>query len=356
MPAHHSLPLLEQRDDELSKCGYCPKLCRATCLVSEAEPREALNPWGKMTGMWDLARGAALTDERAELAWACSGCFRCREACDHRNPVADTLRDARSDLVALGHEPEGIRRLLARAGEIEAERINAVARLASEPGVEPAAPRALLLGCLYARRHLEESRTAIRLAVQLAGPVRLLSGCCGSWQRSAGGAALRQAAQAALRSELHGVRRLFVLDAGCALELRAHEPTTLVELAARHLSRFERVAESNGAVRYHDSCALGRGFGLYDEPRTLLQRLLGKAPEELTESRELSRCSGAGALLPTSFPEIARSAAERLAADHTHLGGGTLVTACAPSLTQLRRVGVDAMDLMTLLGRGLAHG
>jgi hypothetical protein len=60
--------------------------------------------------------------------------------------------------------------------------------------------------------------------------------------------------------------------------------------------------------------------------------------------------------LPTSFAEIARSAAERLAADHTHRGGGTLVTACAPSLTQLRRVGVDALDLMTLLGRGLADG
>lgn len=356
MPAHHSLPLLEQRADELSKCGYCPKLCRATCLVSEAEPREALTPWGKMTGMWDVARGAEPTDERAELAWACSGCFRCREACDHRNPVADTLRDARSDLFALGRAPEGIRRLLKRAEDITQERARAVASLVSEPGVDANAPRALLLGCLYARRHPDESRAAIRLAVQLAGPVRLLSGCCGSWQRSAGAAELQAAAQSELRSELHGAARLFVLDAGCALELAEHAPVTLVQLAARHLDRFEPIAGAREPFRYHDSCALGRGLGLYDEPRALLERVLGHAPEELTDRRERARCSGGGALLPSSFPEVARSATQRLADDHAQLGGGNLVTACTPTLTQLRREGVEAVDLVMLLERGLVDG
>jgi Fe-S oxidoreductase len=145
-----------------------------------------------------------------------------------------------------------------------------------------------------------------------------------------------------------------VLDAGCALELGEYEPITLVELAARHLSRFERIPDLAGSVRYHDSCALGRGLGLYDEPRALLKRLLGQRPAELTETRELARCSGAGALLPTSFPEIARSASERLAADHARLGGGPLVTACAPTLAQLRQAGVNAVDLIALLGRGLS--
>src|SRR5438045_419168 len=134
MSAHHSLPLLAERQDELSKCAYCPKLCRATCVVSEVEPREALTPWGKMTNAFDVARGAAVDAERAELAWACSNCFRCREACDHRNPVTETLNDARADYVALGQAPAAVQALLERQGEIDALHRTAAEQLEDTPG------------------------------------------------------------------------------------------------------------------------------------------------------------------------------------------------------------------------------
>ena len=53
------------------------------------------------------------------------------------------------------------------------------------------------------------------------------------------------------------------------------------------------------------------------------------------------------------MPEVARSAAARLAGEHERLGGGSLVTSCASSLSQLRRAGVAAVDLVTLLEGGL---
>jgi len=356
MSAHH-LPLLGQRQDELSKCAYCPKLCRATCVVSEVEPREALTPWGKMTNAFDVARGAELGAERAELAWACSNCFRCREACDHRNPVARTLNDARADYVALGQAPSSVAALLERRPAIEAKHASAVARLARTPGVSADAPRALLLGCRYAGVFPEEARAAIRLAVALAGPLRLVSGCCGAWQRAAGAADAARAAQANLAHELGDTARLLVLDPRCALELSDLAPTTLVELAARHSERFGKTAASPASVRYHDSCALGRGLGLYEEPRSLLARVTGKPPLELETSRQLARCSGGGGILPVSMPDVARSAGSRLASEHERLGGGTLVTSCASSLSQARRAGAEAVDLMTLLEGGLTrHG
>jgi Fe-S oxidoreductase len=88
----------------------------------------------------------------------------------------------------------------------------------------------------------------------------------------------------------------------------------------------------------------------------LLSRVTGTAPEELEMSRQLARCSGGGGILPVSMPEIAKAARQRLAADHAAHGGGTLVTGCASSLSQMRRSGVDAVDLISLLEAALPAG
>lgn len=355
MPVSTRLPLLAERQDELSKCAFCPKLCRATCVVSEMLPREALVPGSKMTSAFDAARAGTVDDDQAELAWGCSNCFRCREACDHRNPVTETLNDARADYVALGQAPASVMELLERDAELEAELVAAVGELADTPGVRADAPNALLVGCRYARVFPNEARAAIRLAARLAGPVRLLRGCCGAWQRAAGAPALADAARARVRSALGGAR-LLVSDPRCALELGELSPTPLVALAARHRDRFAPPVASSLSprpLRYHDSCALGRGLGLYDEPRALLARVAGSAPLELTTQREHARCSGGGGILPVSMPDVARAAGQRLVGEHEQLGGGTLVTGCASSLSQLRRAGADALDLVTLLEAGL---
>src|SRR5438309_7778341 len=95
------LPLLESRRGELEKCVFCPKLCRSACPVSNAEPRETITPWGKMSLSWLAAHGDVPVDaSHARPAWACTGCFGCRESCDHANPVTETLFDARAALIA----------------------------------------------------------------------------------------------------------------------------------------------------------------------------------------------------------------------------------------------------------------
>jgi Fe-S oxidoreductase len=354
MPGHHSLPLLAAREDELSKCAYCPKLCRASCVVSEVEPRESLIPGSKMTSVFEVARGSSLEPERAALAWACSNCFRCREACDHRNPVAETLNDARAEYVALGQAPPALHELLQREPELEAEHAAALERLEATPGVLPQASTALLLGCRYARSFPDEARAAIQLAVSLAGPLRLVSGCCGAWQRAAGAPGAAAQAREALVRSLGRAKRFLVLEPRCALELSELGPVTLVALAAQHAERFAAGRFGGGErYRYHDSCALGRGLGLYDEPRALLERIVGGAVLELATSHEQARCSGGGGLLPVTMPEVAQGAGERLAAEHRSLGGGRLVTACASSLSQLRRAGTDAVDLISLLQAAL---
>ncbi len=366
-----ALPVLEPRRAALEKCVFCPKLCRSACPVSNAEPRETLTPWGKMSLSWMVAHGDAPADRsHAAPAWACTGCFGCRESCDHKNDVAGVLLDSRAALVSEGIAPEGARRVLARFARHDEKTKRAAGALRSHPRLREGAREALLVGCGYLRAAPREARDAVDAATTLAGQsLALVEGCCGLPLRLAGDAAgfrdhARRFARALARYD-----RVFVVDPGCALALRQRYPEALVEvapgvellveLAARSLHALSPVvraaSDADEAVRWHDPCQLGRGLGIYEAPRLVLARALGRAPEELVDRREGSVCSGAGGLLPSTMPAVARAIADARLGAHARAGGGRVVTACASSLIALRRraksarVAVD--DLSTWIAR-----
>jgi Fe-S oxidoreductase len=369
-----ALPLLEPRRASLEKCVFCPKLCRTACPVSNAEPRETITPWGKMSLAWMSAHGDVPVDRsHAAPAWACTGCFGCRELCDHRNPVADVLLDARAALVASGAggvAPAGAQRVLASFAQHE-ERTRAATRLLQVQAAgshDVATTTTLLVGCGYVRGAPQEARDAIAAASSIAGgPVAVVEGCCGLPLRLAGDAEGFQAhARAFARSlEQRRTERLLVADAGCAFALRRRYPDAgaalpqsirvevLVEAASNWLgSAGTRVSPARGAsgdvVLWHDPCQLGRGLGVYEAPRAVLTRVLGRAPGEFPSSREKAVCSGAGGLLPSTMPEVARliaSARLNEARQATAVGRVVVVTGCASSLIALRKAATAASDL-----------
>jgi Fe-S oxidoreductase len=105
-------------------------------------------------------------------------------------------------------------------------------------------------------------------------------------------------------------------------------------------------------IRYHDPCLLGRGLGVYDAPRAVLTRALGRAPEEFDARRERGHCSGAGGLLPATMPDAARAITRARVDEHAAEGGGSIVTACASSLLAFRRK-TEASDLVSVLARSV---
>lgn len=347
-----TLTLLAERRAALETCGYCPKLCRAACPVSEAEPRDTLTPWGKMSLAWFAARGDVEPDrDHALTAWACTGCYACRENCDHRNEVAHTLGMARAEYRALGLAPAAAEKVLSDFEREQAETSRAVEALRREPGVSEGASTALLLGCKYARTRPAEARSAIKVAARLFGGVRLLDVCCGLPLLLSGDRARFGENLGRVRGQVSGAQRFVVVDPGCALALAELGAKTLVELAARELERFGRVARfaERTTVRWQDPCKLGRGLGVYDAPRQLLTRALGRAPEEFARSREQALCSGAGGLLPQTMPAASAAIAKRRLDEHAELGGGLLVTACASSLVRFEKSGAEVVDLITIL-------
>jgi Fe-S oxidoreductase len=341
--------------------------------VSNAEPRETITPWGKMSLAWMAAHADVPVDPvHAAPAWACTGCHACRESCDHRNPVAGVLLDARDALVRAGVAPRGALRVLDGFPRHDAETRDAARELATgHPRVRADAKDALLVGCGYLRGAPREARDAVDAATGLSGePVALVEGCCGLPLRLAGDKEGFARHAATVARSLEGRARVTVVDAGCAMTLReryaeagvpvAPPVELLVEQAARALPRLKHVPHEAGPVRWHDPCQLGRGLGVYEAPRAVLGRALGRAPDEfhLDERRERSACSGAGGLLPSTMPGTAGDIARARVASHAQLGGGRIVTACASSLLAMRKkassssIAVD--DLASWIARALS--
>jgi Fe-S oxidoreductase len=344
--------MLDERRAALETCAFCPKLSRSACPVSDAEASETVTPWGKMSGTYDVARGASpASPEHAALAWACTGCMHCRELCELENPVAATLIAARSEYRLRGLAPAASDRVVEafpeRLAAIE-ERTSALRGIAQH---REDSPTAVLLGCDYSLRLRAEAEDALTALVRLFGPLRLISGCCGMPLDTAGAPEQADALRDDVVRAGRRAKRFIAVDAGCAFRLRNDGATPFAEAAwdrVREL-RLEPDGPLEGRFRYHDPCLLGRGLGVYDAPRRLLARAARRDPSEFTYRRERAHCSGAGALLPLTRPETARAIAETRAREHEELGGGTIVTGCAGSLRSFRKAGASAIDLVSVV-------
>jgi Fe-S oxidoreductase len=328
------------------------------CPVSNAEPKETLNPWGKMSTALFLARGDVPLDaSHASTAWACTGCMACREKCDHHNEVAPTLFDARAALFEHGVAPAAAVRTSKRFSSHVVRTSKAVARVAAKVrGVgEKGTP--VLIGCGYARGLPDVAEHALSAAAKLIdGPVRAVQACCGQPLRAAGDLVGFRAAAARLEAELGDAERVVVVDPGCAATVRSlgssRSVPLLVELAADALPRLERLT-SDVPVRWHDPCSMSRGLGVTDAPRAVLARILGAPPGEFARSRGDGACSGGGGLLPATMPETSRTIARTRVSEHEGEGGGEIVTACASSVLRFRAAGARTSDLAAWIDRAL---
>ena len=206
-----------QRAHEL--CEFCPKLCRFACPVSEAEGREALTPWAKVSL---AALSGRDPDASAALAFAgCTGCDRCAQHCAHDNDVPAMLFAARAGAVRAGVAPSPWSELALRfaaRGHGETGDLGAVRR--SLPVTRGEAT--LLAGCEALSRGGQEVRDALYVADKLGVPLKLAPEdalCCGRKLLEGGHPELHAAHGERVRGLIVRGRRpvhLVLLDPGCA--------------------------------------------------------------------------------------------------------------------------------------------
>jgi heterodisulfide reductase subunit D len=133
----------------------------------------------------------------------------------------------------------------------------------------------------------------------------------------------------------------------------------MTEFLARELpgSGVSFKPSQNGAVTYHDPCRLGRGSGLYEQPRDLIKLIPDSRVTEMGRNRENALCCGTSAWMECSSCSKAMRI-ERLN-EALQTGAHTLITACPKCHIHLTcaqgtaELDVKVTDLYTYLSKGL---
>jgi Fe-S oxidoreductase len=100
-------------------------------------------------------------------------------------------------------------------------------------------------------------------------------------------------------------------------------------------------------VTYHDSCHLGRGCGVYDAPREILE-LLGYEIKEMPDSREESFCCGSCGGLVVVNPELANKIAKERILQAKRIGVKKMIVCSMKNYELLSRNAGDDIDVVEL--------
>ena len=364
-------------DRQTAACTTCPRLCRFSCPVSEAERRETVTPWGLMR-LLELARQdvVALEPSVAKTFYHCTGCGRCQTWCVHEHDVPRAMARARAWAWEQGAAPAFAGRLAQHM-----ERFGAPWRLPSldelsdalEEAFDERAVVAFMPDCKTRRDHPELVLGAGLLLHRLLGhKVRLITrdastslraqapGCCGSPLAEVGATKAFEAHGRQLEEALDQVRELIT---DCASMVTACRPDrhvmarmSLPRVRVRHLIEVlaERVPLDpplarlvTPGVMLHDSCHVGRHLELYEQTRQVAALLFERPPAELSQRRDQATCCGGSIVYALASPEGSHECAQELLAQVRREGGEALLCGQAGCKGALNLASEDvAIDLL----------
>ena len=351
-------------------CAFCPKMCRSACPTSEAEGRETVTPWGKMS-LVHLGRTGAVSFQEpgvVKALEACTGCGACVEKCAHGNPVTETLFAARA--ISTSPRSRAFREAFEETGDVKRRDLAAAA---SSLPQDRNAKVAYFPGCTRLAASddgMHRDREALERALGHAVPLTQLTRgatCCAYPLYADGQLDLVEQALLKLGEAFAGHDIVVTPDPGCAYMLTTVREALIgggrgtqrnwprvvptVEVLADRAQQFAG-ASSGLRVRYHDLCYLGRRGRTFEAPRRLLETATGRAPLEFSQNRDAADCNGSGGLYPVSNPEGARKAAQLRASGEPGEVADVVATACPSARRGFERAGIAAVDIIDVaLGR-----
>ncbi|MBI2082710.1 MAG: (Fe-S)-binding protein [Deltaproteobacteria bacterium] len=377
-----------------SLCNSCPKLCRFSCPVSDADRDEATTPWGKMSTMKLVDEGKLTWNpETASLAYKCLQCRASETVCELGNPVPETLEQYRIKAFRTGIAPAPVYEnvkifqnhnnpypidLFDKLKTNFPEEI--ISNLPHSPsltkrGLGGDSKITYFPGCTEIRYFPETIGKTLKLLRGLKIKISLYQEpilCCGYPLYAAGDLeSFRELAEINIPA-LKRYREVWSSCAEClyTMETLYREMGYKISTQFFHVSekldlrrvaggrapaRAQRVSTGGrnpqtgpASVAYHDPCFLGRYRGVYEAPRKIIESVTGQPPLEFFRNRENSYCCGAGGLLPITSPETSRKITENRLEEFRATGATTLVTACPGCVHQFKKVD-PKLDVVSLI-------
>ncbi len=366
------------------RCGFCFDLPaqgnRRICPPYYAHGFESYGARGKMAAARALLDGALEADaEVADRLYACTECGACESQCFKYLPLSAIYRAMKARMAGLGLLPKALQSI-ADAVKNEGNPYSKAGedRLAWLPGghrVGRSAKVLLFTGCTpsYLRRGV--ARSAFEVLDALGSPFTLLTDeqCCGHPLLSLG---LVSQAQALAEQNLEailgsGAETVVTPCPGCLRTFRVEMPLLLnrklpfevlhvTEYVARELNRGGiRFRRTPGLVTYHDPCNLGRGLGVYDPPRRVINSVPGVRLVEMPRARQAAFCCGHGGFVRAVDIDVAKKSAGDRWAEAVGTGAETMLSSCPACQTAFleQRVStglqVEVLDVAEFLARAL---
>lgn len=366
--------------DTCARCGFCKPVCTTHPFGGGFE---ASSPRAKVHFLKEQRDGAAeITKEWADRLYQCTSCERCVEVCQTEIPLVEVWEEARASLVRLGLGPMPAHRKMREFAERENNPYGEPAGQRTrwmQPHHQPAHRADILVfaGCTAAYRMPAMLQTGVTILQRqgipyvYAGPDEV---CCASPFIRTGQMEIADRLRASNVSLVNrlGVRRIVTACAGCAKTLKKDYPDFARSRGERwdvqviHFAELYAPLIRAGRLRleqpirkkvtYHDPCHLGRSQRMFDEPRAILRAIPGLELVEMDNSRERSRCCGAGGGVKAGYPAMAAEIARDRVAEAVATGAEVLATMCPfcqTSFTQaikelgapIRLAGVDELLL-----------
>ncbi|MBC8449211.1 MAG: (Fe-S)-binding protein [Chloroflexi bacterium] len=369
---------------ECLRCAFCFDLSwlglANLCPAYAWGAFESYGARGRIAIARALLEGELEYDESLiRRVFACTECRACAEHCFKYIDTVAIFAAMREDLAARGLIPPG----LAAAADGLAETHNLYGKpherrlswLKDRSRVDRPAPVAFFVGCTpsYVRRTLARDTYAVLAASGLRFTVLSDEWCCGHPFLAAG--------QHERAAEVMGhnvetlkamsVERVVFECPGCMRAFREDVPEVLgeplpfeivhvTEEIARQVEagrlRFD-VYQPGTVVTYHDPCTLGRGLGIYNAPRTIIEAMPGMRLAEMPRHERDAYCCGAGSFVRYDYADFTdRTGVERFK-EAESTGAQIVLTACPACVTQFQYIRsqseteIQAMDLISLVKR-----
>lgn len=383
--------------DACVQCGRCEEGCPSTISGMPYSPRtfiKSMREDMQNSLVWsESAEGTTLFEGGfdPELAWLCTTCGACVDACPmFINPVESIIELRRYLTLTTGEIPGPVGETLTqmeRYGNpwgLPPEGRAPWAKDMDLPVLEPGGECDVLLflGCAfsYDNRNQQVGKELAALLQQADLDFAMLGTaemCCGETARRLGHEYIFQVMAEENIAMLNGLKfdRLVTPCAHCFNSFKNEYPAFGADFHILHHSELlsELVADGSlapagsaveGVFTYHDSCYLGRYNQVYDPPRKVLEAVNGAEIVELERNRESGFCCGGGGghMWMETDPNT-RINQQRLSEVLNADGVDTVVTACPYCMIMfddaLRSKGMGdeivVKDVVEVLGSGLGR-
>ena len=156
--------------------------------------------------------------------------------------------------------------------------------------------------------------------------------CCGSPLLRTGQTELVQELVDKNKEVFKDYDTIITLCSGCGATLKNNHPQFGSKLNVMDISEFlvdkldsSKMKEVNMKVTYHDPCHLGRGQGIKDQPREIIEQIPGVEFEEMIYP---CQCCGAGGGIKSGRPEIAMELSKAKAEMIKDTNAEAVITIC----------------------------